>query len=143
MKAYLSFWKNYFNFSARTTARGFWTAYLFIDLKFLCLAVLGLIWGTFWWIVFGLFFIAIIIPLMAMAARRLRDGGENVKDLWFALVPLVVLAVWAGMLFGYIPVKGEILWYNILFASIIIVGKLILLALMCHRSVPTDDTPMV
>ena len=143
MKAYLNFWKNGFNFSGRTNVRGFWTAYLFIDLKFLVLALFGLLWGTFWWVVLGLFFVGIIIPLFSMSARRLRDAGEHVGDLWFSLVPLAAMALWAGMFFGYIPIAGEMLWYNILFASILVVGKLMILSLMCHRSVPDDGNPVV
>ena len=124
MKEFAAFWKNYVNFSDRTTRRGYWMAYLFIIIAGI---VVGIVSGisdaigllpivyTVMYVPYNVldvvWFIALILPTIAISVRRLRDMGKKWTWLFISLVPIV-----------------GIIWY---------------IVLLCKPSLPDDGTPVV
>ena len=81
MKEYLDMWKNYANFSGRTSVRGYWMAVLF-NIIFSTVA-------SFIPIVSYIYPIAILVPSLAITVRRLRDAGKSWTAIFLSLIPLV------------------------------------------------------
>ncbi|MDL2234724.1 DUF805 domain-containing protein [Christensenellaceae bacterium OttesenSCG-928-L17] len=80
-------WKNYANFSARTTTRGYWMAFLF---NCIISAVLGWLFVMVKLPFLGwLYALVICIPSLAIMVRRLRDAGLKRDSIFFILVPLI------------------------------------------------------
>ena len=87
MQEYLTMWKNYVNFSDRTTVRGYWMAFLFNMIAAFVLGfILGLIGLPF---LAYLYSLAAFLPGLGLSVRRLRDSGKNWPYLFIALIPLV------------------------------------------------------
>ena len=88
MNEYLAMWKNYANFSARTSVRGYWMAAL---INFIITLVLGLIVRVAPSLSFisSLYSLALIIPGLAIGVRRLRDAGKKWTWLFISFVPVV------------------------------------------------------
>ena len=84
INAYVMMWKNYANFSGKTNIPGFWWAIL-ADL------VIGWVLGfiPFVGMVYAL---AVIIPTIAIAVRRMHDAGLH----------------WALLFLNCIPILGQI-----------------------------------
>ena len=83
MTEFVNMWKNYVNFSARTTRRGYWMAYLFLVILSIIVQVIANITGAD--IISTIFGLAVLIPALAMGIRRLRDAG---KGLWWIIIPI-------------------------------------------------------
>ena len=87
---------NYINFQGRATRAEYWWWTLFIVIADVVLGIVDAILGTgFLGSLFGL---AIIIPGLALGARRLHDIGKSGwwQLLWFAvIVGWIILLVWA------------------------------------------------
>ena len=81
MGFYVDFWKNFANFSGRTGVKDFW-------LTVLVNFVLSIVCGIFapLAVLFGL---ACLIPGIAMAIRRLRDGGFSPFLILLAFIPFL------------------------------------------------------
>lgn len=95
MDEYLNLWKNYANFSYRTTLRGYWMAFLFHCIAAFAISIISLFMlSPILSFVYGL---AIFIPSLAITVRRLRDTGKE----------------WVWILVSFIPVIGCI-WLIIL-----------------------------
>jgi len=103
MTEYINMWKNYVNFSARTTVRGYWMAFLFsvianIIIMILATAIFGpmmevtlrgeVIIGTSYYILM-LWSLATLLPMLGMQVRRLRDAGKHWAYMFINLIPLV------------------------------------------------------
>lgn len=88
MQEYLAMWKNYANFSDRTSVRGYWMAFLF---NFLAGVVLGIVAAILPALTFlsGLYSLAVLVPALAILVRRLRDAGKKWYWIFIALIPLV------------------------------------------------------
>ena len=88
MKEYVAFWKNFANFSARTTIRGYWMAFLF---NFLAGLVLGAIVALLPDLAFisGIYSLAVLVPNLAIIVRRLNDAGKHWGWIFISLVPAV------------------------------------------------------
>ena len=86
MNEYLNMWKNYANFSARTTVRGYWMAVLF---NFIAGIVMGIISSMGLEFISYLYSLAIFIPGIALSVRRLRDAGKNWTYMFINLIPVV------------------------------------------------------
>ena len=93
MNWYLDAWKNYANFKGRARRKAYW---MFILFNLIALAVLGLIESTIglsgqngYGILTGLYSRAMILPLIALAVRRLHDTGRSGWWILIGLVPLV------------------------------------------------------
>jgi len=87
MTEFINMWKNFANFTDRTTVRGYWMAFLVnLGVAF----VVGFIAGLT-----GLFFISVIyslaifVPSLAMMIRRLRDAGKPWVCIFLSLIPCV------------------------------------------------------
>ena len=83
VKEYVNMWKNYANFSDRTTVRGYWMAVL---VNFIIGAVAGFLLPT---LLTSLYSLAILIPGISISVRRLRDAGKEWTNIFWALLPLV------------------------------------------------------
>ena len=111
---------NYATFSGRASVSEFWWFYLFTLLISMAFSVLGLIFHdsngepALWIIILqGLFGLAILLPSIAVAVRRMHDIGKEGGWIFINLVPLIgwiwfiVLAATPGQLgdnrFGPMP----------------------------------------
>ena len=87
---------NYVNFQGRATRAEFWGWFLFIVIADVVLGIVDSILGTGF--IGSLFSLAVIIPGLALGARRLHDIGKSGwwQLLWFAIiVGWIILLVWA------------------------------------------------
>lgn len=86
MTEYVNMWKNYVNFSDRTTVRGYWMAFLFN-----CIAafVLGFVFTLIKLpFVSYLYSLAALLPGLGLTVRRLKDAGRPWYHIFFAFIPL-------------------------------------------------------
>lgn len=74
------FFVNYVNFEGRATKEEYWFAFLFTFLVSLCTA----------WIPFvgGIISLALVIPGLSVAVRRLHDTGKSWQYLLYSFIPL-------------------------------------------------------
>ena len=88
MKEYLDMWKNYANFSGRTSVRGYWMAVL---VNMIITFVIGLVVTLLHLPEFisTIYSLAILIPGLAITVRRLRDAGFKWTAIFLNLIPLV------------------------------------------------------
>ncbi len=87
MNEYQAMWKNFLDFSNRTSVRGYWMAFLF---NLLAGLVLGLLGGLFHlYFLSYLYSLAALIPGLALSVRRLRDSGKEWYWIFTAFVPVV------------------------------------------------------
>ena len=93
MNWYLDAWKNYINFQGRARRKAYW---IFILFNLIALVILGLIESAIglsgqngYGILTGLYTLAMILPLIALAVRRLHDTGRSGWWILIGLVPLV------------------------------------------------------
>lgn len=96
MNEYLAMWKNYFNFSSRTSVKGFWMAILFNFIIALVLGLLGNVHSIFT-ILSGIYGLAALIPGIALEVRRLHDINKCGWWYFLALIPCIgtiILIVW-------------------------------------------------
>jgi len=89
MTEFVNFWKNYVNFKDRTTRKGYWMAFLF---NMIAMFILGFISGLVpvLAILYLIFYLAWIIPYIAITVRRYRDAG---KEWWWIFIPIANL-IW-------------------------------------------------
>ena len=83
INCYVDMWKNFANFSGRTSVGGYWWAYLG---NLIVSFVLGLIGVE---VLITVYSLATLIPTLSIAVRRLRDAGKGWGWLFINLVPLV------------------------------------------------------
>ena len=93
MNWYLDAWKNYANFQGRARRKAYW---MFVLFNFIAIFALGFISGLVgpraeagYGILSGLYSLAVILPSLAVAVRRLHDTGRSGWWLLIGLVPLV------------------------------------------------------
>lgn len=93
MNWYLDAWKNYANFQGRARRKAYW---MFVLFNIIAIIVLGMIEGVVglrgeggYGILSGLYSLAIILPGLAVAVRRLHDTGRSGWWLLIGLVPLI------------------------------------------------------
>ena len=92
MISYFKMWKNYINFSARTTVRGYWMAVL-VHLIVSISLFLSIQINSLFIIALYLYAVAFIVPGFSMTVRRLRDAGK----------------AWYWFFVGFIPVVGSLI----------------------------------
>ncbi len=83
INAYVDMWKNFANFSGRTTVGGYWWAYL---ANFIVSFVLGLIGIE---VLVTVYSLAALIPGLSITIRRLNDAGKHWSCIFLSLIPLV------------------------------------------------------
>ena len=87
MTEFLNYWKNYANFSDRTTVKGYWMAFLFLFLSGIVVGLLNMI-PYLGMVIYVVYMLAIIVPSLAICIRRLRDAGKPWTYIFFSLIPL-------------------------------------------------------
>ena len=97
MNFYLDVWKKFAEFGGRSRRKEFWFFWL---INMVLTSVLKFIPGTVGMIVAGIFGLAILVPSLAVAIRRMHDIG---KSGWWICI-------------NFIPLIGTI-WYIILAAK--------------------------
>ena len=96
MKEYLDMWKNYANFSGRTSIRGYWMAFLF---NVIVSTLIGFITGLIGFaILSSLYTLAALIPGLAITVRRLRDAGKHWAWIFINFIPIVGIIIFIVML---------------------------------------------
>jgi uncharacterized membrane protein YhaH (DUF805 family) len=103
MNWYLAVLKNYFGFSGRARRKEYWMFVLFNIIFFIVAMIIDNVFGTtIEGLPYGLFYflyaLAIIIPALAVAVRRLHDVGKSGWFLFIALIPIVG-AIWLLVLY--------------------------------------------
>ena len=87
MTEFKAFWQNYVNFSDRTNRRGYWMAFLFL---LIAAFVIGIIAGVTGLTVLSMIWsLAILVPSLAMAIRRLRDAGMHWAWIFINVIPAI------------------------------------------------------
>jgi uncharacterized membrane protein YhaH (DUF805 family) len=118
MEWYFMIWRKYAEFDGRSRRKEYWMGSLFNVLALLVLASLGLAglaisedYGPLLFIPLGLYYLAMIIPFLAVSVRRLHDTG---KSGWLLLLFFVL---------GVIPIVG-------------LISTIIQIVIMCEDSAP-------
>ena len=92
MQEYINMWKNYANFSGRTSRRGYWMAFLFNVIAGFIVGFISGFLSVFipaMTIIGTLYTIVMIVPGLSITIRRLRDAGRHWAWIFINLVPLV------------------------------------------------------
>lgn len=86
--AYRNALTRYADFSGRTSVGGFWR---FVAVNFGVAVVLVILAGvaSIFWVLYVLYGLALIIPSIAIAIRRLHDTGKSGWMILFGLIPFV------------------------------------------------------
>ena len=83
--AYKNAFSRYADFAGRTSVGGFWRFVAINFLVFVVLAALGAASSIFF-VLYAVYALAVLIPSLAIAVRRLHDTG---KSGWFILLGLI------------------------------------------------------
>ena len=94
MNWYLAAFKKYTEFSGRARRKEYWMFVLFNLIFSIVLSLLDQLLGTFskdigWGVCSGLYFLAVLLPGLALSVRRLHDIGKHGWWLLIALIPLI------------------------------------------------------
>jgi uncharacterized membrane protein YhaH (DUF805 family) len=87
MKWYIDVLKKYAVFSGRARRKEYWMYTLFNCIALVVLLFIGIAINTM--IPYFLYLIAIILPTLAVAVRRLHDTGKSGWLILIALIPLI------------------------------------------------------
>ena len=129
------FFKNYVNFSGRSTRSEYWYAYLFIVLVNIALEIFKKATGisilrTVWDLV-------IFVPLMSAGFRRLHDIGRSGTMCVSSMVVLFIWAFVSGIILGVAkagrPIDGLVPIWVLLGIATLILG-IYLIVLLCQPS---------
>jgi len=97
MNWYLDAWKNYFTFTGRSRRKAYWMFVLFniiaVILANVIDNVLGLSEQSGYGPVGGLYTLAVFIPGLALAVRRLHDTGRTGWWMLISFLPLIGIIV--------------------------------------------------
>ncbi|WDF56055.1 DUF805 domain-containing protein [Mucilaginibacter sp. KACC 22063] len=86
MNWYLDVMRKYAQFSGRARRKEYWMFILFQVIIFIVLGIISRLIGTL--IIYWLYYLASIIPTLAVGVRRMHDTGRSG---WFIIVPIVNL----------------------------------------------------
>ena len=90
MNWYLAVLKNYVGFSGRARRKEYWMFALFNAIILIVLASLAAITRSyFFWILYGSYALAVLIPGIAVAWRRMQDTGRHGLWILLGLIPFV------------------------------------------------------
>lgn len=104
MEWYLKVLKNYTGFQGRASRQEYWMFFLFNVLAVLALSIVGgIIHQTLGLILAYGYMLAVALPSLAVAMRRLHDTG---KSGWFVLISLVP-AVGSIILLIFLAQEGQ------------------------------------
>ncbi|RDG35052.1 DUF805 domain-containing protein [Streptomyces corynorhini] len=102
MNWYVDVLKNYAVFSGRARRKEYWMFFLANFVISIALSVIGNVIGAEN-LISGIYALALLIPSLAVAVRRLHDTGRSGWWLLIALVPLVGFIV----LIVFLAIEGE------------------------------------
>jgi len=88
MTEFINAMKNYVNFTDRTTVRGYWMAFLIYIVVTVVLFALTFV-GTFSNVLYIIWALGTVLPMLAMQIRRLRDMGKRWTYIFIQLIPCV------------------------------------------------------
>lgn len=96
--------KHYFDFDGRATRQEFWMFVLFNFIAAVLVGFInGLIFGDENMLLGNLYSLAVLLPSLGIAARRLHDIG---KSAWWLLIGLIPFIGWIVLLVFYVmPTK--------------------------------------
>lgn len=83
-----AFRENYVNFSGRARRAEYWSFVLFFYISLFVLALMGESFGGINFIT-GIFYIASLLPFLALTVRRLHDSGKSGWWLLIGIIPLL------------------------------------------------------
>lgn len=89
--------QKYADFSGRSRRSEFWWFYLFGLIVGVAINIISLVSGTLGYILAGLYWVATIVPNLAVSVRRLHDIGKSGWNLLWMFLPIVgaiLLIVW-------------------------------------------------
>jgi uncharacterized membrane protein YhaH (DUF805 family) len=90
MNWYLTVLKNYVVFSGRAGRTEYWMFALFNLIILLVLAILAAVTRSFFfWLLYGLYALAVLIPGLAVTWRRMQDTGRHGLWILLGLIPFV------------------------------------------------------
>lgn len=94
MHWYLAVWRNYLGFTGRAQRSEYWYFQLFNLIIFIVLAVIDASFGTLhpevgMGLLSGLYWLAVLLPSIAVTVRRLHDTGRSGWWLLLVFVPLI------------------------------------------------------
>jgi uncharacterized membrane protein YhaH (DUF805 family) len=116
---FINMWKNYVNFTGRTNVRGYWMAILvYAIVCVIWLVLMGVSMGLGLYGLGGIIYILFLLFGLAIICPSLAITVRRLRD---AARP------WPYIFISLIPLAGSI----------------ILIVLLCGRSVPDDGTPLV
>ena len=103
MEWYLKVLRQYADFNGRARRKEYWMFFLFNAIIVAILSLIDRFTGTYsleWGsgLLSGLYSIAVLIPGLAVAARRLHDVGKSGWMLLIAFIPIIG-AIWLLVLF--------------------------------------------
>ena len=81
-------WKNYVNFTDRTSVKGCWMAVLFNLIAAIILGIIVYIIPTISFISY-IYSLAVLLPGLGMVVRRLRDADEGWGNIFWPLLPII------------------------------------------------------
>lgn len=88
-EAYGKFWKNYTNFSGKSSRADFWWCILVEFLLGLVFGIVAVFNQNIGSLLEGIYGIATIIPSLAITVRRLRDGGHDWVNIFWVFLPII------------------------------------------------------
>ena len=125
------FFKNYFNFTGRSTRSEYWYAVLFTLITAFALAIIEVIIGG--WMLLLIWRLLIFIPRLAMEFRRLHDVGKKGT---LCIILEVLLLILNAADDDYMSYDDDI----ILFLAIVgLILSIIMLSYCCSPSDPRDN----
>jgi len=94
MNWYLAVLKKYAIFNGRARRKEYWMFVLFYTIFGIVAVILDNVFGTAskdtgYGIIYGLYSLAMILPALAVAVRRLHDTGKSGWWLFISLIPLI------------------------------------------------------
>ena len=109
MNFYVDCWKKFATFSGRSRRKEFWLFWLINVAINYGLQLIAVPLGTIGMVIVLLFSLAILVPSLAVAARRMHDIG---KSGWWVLINLVPLigSIWFIVLAAKDSVAGSNKW---------------------------------
>ena len=90
---------HYIDFAGKATRKQFWLFVLFNFLVFLVLSIILGFFGKAGDILYFVCQLAVLLPSLGIAARRLRDGGFSP---WLLLIGLIPVLGWIVLLVLYL-----------------------------------------
>lgn len=114
MEWYLKVWKDYADFNGRARRKEYWMFALIntiIVLALYSIAIAGIandsgVLATLGMALYGMYALAVLIPSLAVAVRRLHDVGKSGWFLLIALIPIIG-GIWLLVLLCTDSVAGE------------------------------------